>query len=67
MGIANSRPLVTFGAEQRKPQQPVRFVIPAAVSRANDFAIITPCIWEWYFLAWFVAIEAKARDLACKM
>src|SRR5581483_9118921 len=66
-GVADAGALVTAGTDQLDTEQLFRFVVPAAVRRANYLAIVAPCIGERSLVSGIFGIKTQAMRFGCKM
>jgi len=57
--IANPGTLVAPAAKRKKPNKLFRFLIPAVVSGANDFAIVAPGLGKWILASGVIPVETE--------
>lgn len=65
--VPDSRSFVTARAKQNYFCKLFRLLVPTRVCRSNEFAVVTPGVWEWLLFRRFVTIEAQPDALANEM
>jgi hypothetical protein len=67
MCVSDASTLVTTGAEQDDLGQFLRFVTPAIVGSANDFAVVAPCVGKGVLVVRLVPVESEPRGFPGEM